>query len=242
MLVLFNNLKNKDKKKAVDHLVVGSTPSQDFFLMVILSILTATFGLLINNTAVIIGSMLIAPILYPILSLSLGIIMSDSKLTQRSLYTIFKSIILGVITAALATLLFASHYTQLTPEIVSRTEASLPYIAIAISAGFAGTFALVKPQLNETLPGIAISVALIPPIAVMGIGLARFDWEIISGSLLLFLVNAVGVVFASMMTFSLMNFYLQKNEARKKVAEEDEKEAIERRELESKQEEKKISF
>ncbi len=90
-------------------------------------------------------------------------------------------------------------------------------------AGLAGSFALVKPQLSETLPGIAISVALIPPIAVVGIGLARFNWEIISGSLLLFLVNAIGVVFASMMTFSLMNFYVKRHEADKVVKKEDKK-------------------
>ena len=87
VLVLFNNLTENDKSVAVEHLIKSSTPSQDFFLMIILSVLTATFGLLLNNVAVIIGSMLIAPMLYPFLSLSLGVTMSDAGLISRSFYT-----------------------------------------------------------------------------------------------------------------------------------------------------------
>ena len=224
MIILFNNLKEKDKSIAIERLISGSTPSQDFFYMILLSILTATFGLLINNSAVIIGSMLIAPILYPILSLSLGIVMSDAKLISRAFYTVIKSMTLGIITSAVTTLLFSSHFSGFNTEIISRTQATLPYLGVAIAAGLAGSFALVKPKLNENLPGIAISVALIPPLAVVGIGVAKFSWTIVSGSLLLFLVNAIGVVFASMITFSMMNFYVKKSEAHKTVQKEDMKE------------------
>lgn len=223
ILVLFNTLTNKDKTEAIERLIKGSTPRQDFFLMIILSILTATFGLLLNNTAIIIGSMLIAPMLYPLLSLSLGIIMSDFKLISRSFYTILKSMAFAVAAAAVATLLFSSQFPNLSPIVFTMTQATLPYVVVAIIAGLAGSFALVKPHLNETLPGIAISVALIPPLATVGIGLARFNWPIISGSLLLFLINAIGVMFASMITFSLMNFYVKRREAQETVKKEDAK-------------------
>lgn len=192
--------------------------------MVVLSILTATFGLIIDNVAVIIGSMLIAPILYPILSLSLGIIISDFKLIGRSLKTITKSIALAITASNIAAVLFATQIHSLeSPEIVSRAYPSLTYVIIAILAGFAASFALVKPQLNETLPGIAISVAIIPPLAVTGIGIANLNLLLISGSFLLFLVNLIGVVFASMITFSLMNFYAQRSEAKKSITKEDQK-------------------
>lgn len=223
MLILFNNLTEKDKSHAIERLIKGSTPTQDFFFMIILSILTAAFGLLLNNVAVIIGSMLIAPILYPILSLSLGIIMSDIQLITRAFYTLLKSFTFGVAASAVVTILFSSHFTQITPEIASRIHATLPYVIIAIIAGFAGSFALVKPQLSETLPGIAISVALIPPIAVTGIGIAKLNLAIISGSIVLFLVNTVGVMFASMITFSMMNFYVKRREAHETVEKEDRK-------------------
>jgi uncharacterized hydrophobic protein (TIGR00271 family) len=149
--------------------------------------------------------------------------MSDSKLIGRAFFTILKSTAFGVFASFLATLLFFGQFTEATVEIVLRTQPGLPLIAVAIVAGFAGSFALVKPKLNETLPGIAISVALIPPIAVMGIGIAKLNWAIISGSFLLFFVNTIGIIFASMFTFSLMNFYVKRTVAIKTAKEEDRK-------------------
>jgi uncharacterized hydrophobic protein (TIGR00271 family) len=222
-VTVFTNFTEKDKVSAVDRLISGSTPSQDFFLMVVLSILTASFGLLTNSSAVIVGSMLIAPLLYPILSLSLGVIMSDYQVISRSFWTLLKSLLFGVTASFLASLVFSTQFSEITPEIASRAQPSLISLVVAIIAGFAASFALVKPQLNETLPGIAISVSLIPPIAVTGIGIAEFNWNLISGSFLLFIVNAIGIVFASMITFSLMNFYSQKGEARKKIKTEERK-------------------
>lgn len=232
-LVLFNNLRSKDKSDAIERLIEGSTPNQDFFFMIILSILTATFGLLVNDLAVIIGSMLIAPMLYPLLSLSLGIVMSDSKLISRSSYTVMKSFALGALSAAFATFIFSNHLDTLTPEIIARTRTTIPNVMIAIAAGFAGSFALVKPKLNENLPGVAISVALIPPLAVFGIGLAKLDISVITGSFILFLVNVGGIIFASMVTFSLMDFYTKRKEAHEAAEEADKKAEEDRRRAEA---------
>ncbi len=210
-LHLFNNLKERDKSESIKDLIADSSPRQDFFLMVILSVLMASFGLLIDDTAVIIGSMLVAPILSPVLSLSLGIVIADYRLISRSFYTILKSVIFGIISATLVTWLFNfnSNYHE-TASIIARTKPSLIYASIAFVAGLAASFARIKPQLSETLPGVAISVALIPPIAVTGIGMAHLDWNVISGSFLLFFLNTMGIVFASMIVFSLMNLYVKK--------------------------------
>lgn len=223
IIVLFENLTDKDKSNAVERLIKGSTPSQDFFFMIILSILTATFGILLNNFSVIIGSMLIAPMLYPILSLALGINMSDSKLISRSFFTVLKSFSYGIAVSALATLLFNNHFNEVSSEIISINQPNLINAAVAVIAGLAGSFALVKPQLNETLPGVAISVALIPPIAMTGIGMAKINPPLISNGLLLFMVNSVGITLASTITFSLMDFYVKRREAKKTVQKEDEK-------------------
>lgn len=219
--MLFNNLTHEDKSNAIEHLIESSTPRQDFFLMVMLSILMATFGLLANSAAVIIGSMLIAPILNPILSLSLGVVMADGRLISRSFYTIIKSLAFGIAAAALVTLFFQPKF-ELTSEIMLRTQPSLLYAAIAVVAGLAASFALIKPQLSETLPGVAISVALIPPLAVTGIGIARLDWNIISSSFILFLINAVGIIFASMVVFSLMHLYVSRRVASETIEKEEE--------------------
>lgn len=221
--MLFNNLTEKDKSDAVERLITNSTPHQEFFLMVIFSILMATFGLLLNSAAVVIGSMLIAPILYPILSLSLGIVMSDSKLISRAIYTVLKSVGIGIASAIIITLFFSAKNYEATPEILARTEPSLLYVAVAIIAGLAVSFALVKPHLNETLPGIAVSVALIPPIAAIGIGIAKLDWVIVSGASMLLIINVLGIIFASMLIFSLMNLYLKKKVAIETAKKEDKK-------------------
>ncbi len=79
-LTLITDLTEEDKAKAIKDLIYNSSPRQDFFLMILLSVLMATFGLLLNSPAVVIGSMLVAPILFPIMGLSMGIVMVDSKL------------------------------------------------------------------------------------------------------------------------------------------------------------------
>jgi uncharacterized hydrophobic protein (TIGR00271 family) len=220
---LFNNLSEKDKSDAVKGLINDSSPRQDFFLMIILSILMATFGLLINNITVIIGSMLIAPMLYPIMSLALGVVMSDGKLLTRSLITILKSTLFGLAAATIVTLLADPLTDFHSQEIIKNTRPSLAYAAIAIVAGLAASFALIKPQMNESMPGIAISVALIPPLAVTGIGLARLDRAVMSNGAILFIINIIGIAFAGIIIFSLMNLYVKKNIAQKAIKE-DEKE------------------
>ena len=222
-LVIFSNLEEKDKAKAIEKLIAGSTPSQDFFLMVVLSILMATFGLILDSITVVIGSMLIAPILYPILGLSLGIIMSDFKLIGRALMTLIKSLVFGVFLAALATLFFATRGETIYTEALQTIQPSLLYVSISIIAGLAASFAFLKPQLNEILPGVAISVAILPPMAAIGIGIGDLNWAVISASLSLLAINIAGVVFASMLIFSLMNLYAKRHIATETAKVEDKK-------------------
>ncbi|OGD66884.1 TIGR00341 family protein [Candidatus Campbellbacteria bacterium RIFOXYC2_FULL_35_25] len=226
----------KDKGNAVEHLICESTPRQDFFLLVILSVLMATFGLLINSVSIIIGSMLIAPILYPILGLSLGVVIADGKLITRSFYTLLKSVAFGIAGSAIITIFFSSNF-QMNPEILARTQPSLIYGTVAMIAGLAASFALIKPQLSATLPGTAISVALIPPLAVTGIGVARFDWGMITNSFILFLINAIGIIFASMVVFSLMHLYVKRDVASKTIKKENL--AIEKEQKDAEKEAKK---
>lgn len=221
---LFNNIGSRDKSAALRSLIDHSAPSKDFFLFVILSGLMACLGLLIDSSAVIVGSMLIAPVLYPILSLAMGIVMSDSRMIARSFHTLNKSFLYVIGASVVVTLLFtyAQEDFTLTNEILARTNSNdLLYPAIAIVAGLAASFALVKPQLNETLPGIAISVALVPPLSVVGIGIARWELGVAVEALVLVGVNAVGIIFTSVIIFSLMNFYGKRAAAQKALKDEE---------------------
>lgn len=218
----FKALEEGGKAHVVRRLLESSTPDFDYFYMVGLSVSMATLGLLVDSPAVVIGSMLIAPVLYSLLGFSLGLVMSDYQVLTRSFYTLLKSFGFGLALSVGITLLFAFG-APLGDEVLSRTSPSLLYLFIAVVAGLACSFALAKPELNETLPGIAISVALIPPLAVLGIGIANLDLSIISGSFVLLFINVIGIIAASMVTFSLMDLYEKRHIATSTIKKEDKK-------------------
>lgn len=223
-------ISDHDKAAAIKSLIDESTPDFDFFLLIILAVLMATFGLIENNAAVVIGSMLIAPILFPVLSLGLSIVMSDMSLIGRATGTLGKALLLGVFTAFAASLLFGNG--AVTDEIILRAEPTLLSIAIAIVAGFAVSYTAARPNLSSSLVGIAVSVALIPPIAVIGIGLAFAKVEIVAGALAFLLVNVAGIIFASMLVFSLMNLYVKRTIAEEAAASADKKKEQEEKQIE----------
>ena len=211
ILSRFQTIKDTDKRRAVHTLVERSTPDFDFFFMVTLAVLMASFGLLIGSVTIVIGSMLIAPLLYPVLGVALGLSMSDPLLLRQSLWTVTKALLIMVGAAALATLFFSATHggSAMKETAITLTQAkpSLLLLLVGVIAGIAVAYALVKPKLSETLPGIAISVALIPPLAATGIGVAALNPTLAFGALAAFFVNVLGIVAAGMATFSLMDVY-----------------------------------
>lgn len=206
----FQSIEENDKAAVVRKLMENSTPDFDFFYITGLAVLMATFGLLLDSPAVVIGSMLIAPVLYPVLGVALGLVMSNPSVLGRSMVTLTKSFAIGVVLSAIATIIFSqidADGSVITSEILNRTEPGILYFFVALVAGAAVSFVLGQPEWSETLPGIAISVALIPPLAVVGIGLAELNLQVVGGSLVLLLLNLLGIVFSALVTFSLMNLY-----------------------------------
>ncbi|MDE2031164.1 MAG: DUF389 domain-containing protein [Patescibacteria group bacterium] len=209
---IFTNVTESDKNTAIEGIIQHATPRHDFFVMLTLSVAMASFGLLLNNITIVVGSMLIAPLLYPLLSLSLGIITADIDLISRSIFTIFKSMVFAIATGFAIGLLFSSHHIIFNPPFVNtiNMQSPLMYALVAAIAGFAAAFAIIKPRLSDTLPGVAISVALVPPLSVAGLAISSFNWAVFSNAFLLFLVNVVGIVFSAMIVFALFRFSIKK--------------------------------
>jgi len=205
----FQAIDEKEKTRAVRQLIEQSTPDFDYFFMLILSVLMATFGLLADNETIVVGSMLLAPLLAPVISLSLGLSMSHPPLISRSISTIGYSILFSVVAAVSGAFFFTvwKFGGEANAIILSRTIPSLLYFVVAVISGFAVTYTTVRPNLSSSLPGVAVAVALIPPLAVFGIGVAMFSPSIVAGSAMMFLINVAGIVFASMITFSLMDVH-----------------------------------
>jgi uncharacterized hydrophobic protein (TIGR00271 family) len=165
--------------------------------------------------------MLIAPILYPLLSLALGLVLVDIMLALRSLRTLVVSSAMSVFIAFVVTVLLNPTTIEFTSQILARAEPSVLYFVVACVSGFAASYALVHANINETLPGVAISVALLPPLAVFGIGLAALEWHVAFGAGMLFLLNVSGIIVASMLAFSLMDLHSARKIADSAIRQED---------------------
>ncbi len=221
---LFMDVTLENKNKAVEEIIESSTPRKSFFVMIAVSSVLATMGILDNNAAVIIGGMLVAPMLSPILAIALGIEMADVKLIRRSA----KVIVLAIIYAIGASLLFALLLNQgrvdvenLNHEMSLRVEIGLTTILIALVAGFGASLSLVRSELAKFMSGVAIAVALIPPLSMSAIGISILDFNIFYNAFASFGINLVGIILAALVVFSLVKLSDAKKEVEKELAEED---------------------
>lgn len=181
-----------------------SVPSFSFHFMLGLSAIIATLGLLANSVAIIIGAMIIAPLMGPIVGMAYSTAMGNRKLLRRSSFTVFKGIVLTVgISWFTATVI---GLKTLDTEILSRTNPTLVDFGIAMAAGMAGAFANTRRSISSALPGVAIAVALVPPLSVVGIGLALGEQDIALGSGLLFLTNLICIIFFGGLVFLFQSY------------------------------------
>jgi len=179
----------------------------------------ATLGLISNSTAVVIGAMIVAPLMDPILSLAFGLTIADNQLTNRSAITVLIGALTVVITAWLLASIFGA--SEVNPEITARTAPNLIDLVIAVAAAVAGAFTLSRDRLSNSIAGVAIAVALVPPLCVTGIGLSMgpemvavfgrgtvtgLHNQVSEGSFLLFLANLIGITVASLVMFMLQRY------------------------------------
>ncbi len=185
-------------------------PDIDYFIMMGLSAAIATFGLLQNSGAVIIGAMLVAPLFTPILALSLSIVQGDMPFFQVAVESSIKGIALAVGLALVLT--GFSPLTELTNEIIVRSQPNLFDLLIALASGIAGAYAIARKDVATSLPGVAIAAALVPPLSVVGIGLAHGNLAVAGGSALLFATNLVAIVLSGAITLMLLGFLPRKRD------------------------------
>ncbi len=178
--------------------------SADFLVLLACSTVIATFGLFQNSPAVIIGAMIIAPLMSPLLGLSLATLTADTTLLRRALITLLVGTAMAIgISTGMA---FFLRSLELTPEIVGRTHPTLLDLGVALYAGAIGAYCQANDKLVNSLAGVAIAVALVPPLSVVGIGLAFNSVPVWSGAALLYATNFVGITFAGALVFFVLGF------------------------------------
>jgi len=179
-----------------------------FFCLLILAASIATFGLLGNSLAVVIGAMIVAPLMLPIMGLAFSVGIGDRLAMKSSLLVSLSGIAVAVAIGFILTLPIASLYKpESIEQVMIRTSPRLLDLLAALATGLAGAFALSRKDVSDTLPGVAIAVSLVPPLANVGILLALGRPGLALGSLLLFATNSFAIFLTGPMVFGLIRFY-----------------------------------
>lgn len=193
-----------EKKQAFEKLKEESVLTSEFYFLLFSSTFIITLGLILNNSFVIIGGMLLAPIFSPLLMIGLGIALSDREVFVKDLFRFFKIICFIILVSFVIS--FIVNIKEPTPEILLRTVSNFEYFLIAFVAGTTGTYFWVKPHLQNLISGIIVAIALVPSFASIGIGLSIMNRDIIAGSLMCSIINLMGVILGSILIFSLFGF------------------------------------
>ena len=182
----------------VQKLSSGAVVNRVFLVTVVLSTVVAAIGLIRGNVAVIIGAMVIAPLLGPNMTLAMATTLGDPKLARNALRVNATGLLLALLLAVLIGV--AVPVDPSVQEIASRTKVELSDVVLALAAGSAGALAFTT-GLSAAVVGVMVAVALLPPLATVGLLLGSGHPRLALGALLLTLTNIVCVNLAGVATF-----------------------------------------
>jgi uncharacterized hydrophobic protein (TIGR00271 family) len=169
-----------------------------FVVLLFLSTVIATIGVIGDSVAIVIGAMIIAPLMRPIMATTAGLVMGDMKRAGSTFLIVLLSVAGVIATAWLLTKLSVETIISMENNIqfTSRISPRLIDLAVALASGAAGAFAISREDVSDSLPGVAIAVSLVPPICVVGIALAEGEWVAAGGAMLLFMTNFLAILLA----------------------------------------------
>jgi uncharacterized hydrophobic protein (TIGR00271 family) len=192
-----------DYERVVARVDVDAGWSPRFAFMTVLSAGIAVLGLLLSSPAVIIGAMLISPLMGPIIGLGFALAIFEWREVRRSAIALAGGSLLAVIFTAAVVLI--SPLQEVTPEILARTRPNLFDLLVAIFSALAGAYAMIRGR-GETIVGVAIATALMPPLAVVGFGLATLNLPVFTGALALFLTNLIAIALTAAIMARIYGF------------------------------------
>ncbi len=195
---------------------VGDVPRKlsRFWILLVLAAIIATAGILTESTATVIGAMIVAPLGTPIMGMGLAVVIGDARRLARSAAL--------VLSGAAAVILLAAFLAWILPElqplasngqVTGRTSPSVIDLLAAVATGFAGSFGLARKDVSDVMPGVAIAISLVPPLAVVGITSAAGDWSSAWGAFLLFASNVVAMIVAGTILLTLYGYHREAQQA-----------------------------
>lgn len=175
-----------------------------FAILMGLSVVVATMGLSLNSAAVVIGAMLLAPLMTPVLGVAAALAMALPRQLGRSLAVVAAASVGAVALSWVLSIPLGN--TPLPDELVARTSPDLRDLLVALAAGAAGAYATVRPNLSSALPGVAVAVALVPPLGAVGMTLELGRGDLAAGAALLYLANLAAIVLVGTVVFVATGF------------------------------------
>lgn len=192
-----------DQVEVINERRQDSDLSPRYMFMSAMSAGIAILGLLLSSPAVVIGAMLLSPLMGPIIGLGFALATGDYLWIRQSSRSLLYGVVLSIILCAF--IVMVSPLQTITPEIASRTRPNLFDLGVALFSALAGAYAMIRGR-EGTIVGVAIATALMPPLAVVGFGLATLNWTVFSGSLLLFFTNLMTIALTAALMARLYGF------------------------------------
>lgn len=199
--------KGADDRQALYAKILYDGPSASgriirFFMLMTFASAIASTGVVADSTAVVIGAMLIAPLMTPLMGMSISLVMGWPNRLARSSLIAVAGIGLAIFTGLVIGLVAPAVIDPATnSQIVARASPTTLDLMIAIAAGAAGAYGLSRPDVSDSLPGVAIAISLVPPLTVVGISYSQGAWAQGSGALLLFATNMVAILLVGGLVF-----------------------------------------
>jgi len=192
-----------DQAEVIETRREDSALTESYLFMTAMAAAIAILGLLLSSPAVVIGAMLLSPLMGPIIGLGFALAIGDWAWLKQS----GRTLLLGSVMAVLlcACLVYLSPIQTITSEIAARTRPNLFDLFVALFSALAGAYALIRER-EGTIVGVAIATALMPPLAVVGFGLATWNWTVFSGALLLFVTNFITIALTAFAMAKLYGF------------------------------------
>jgi uncharacterized hydrophobic protein (TIGR00271 family) len=203
-LPLFSHATEDEYRELFVSLRDNAKVTSSYQVLMVLSVLLALAGMYANSAPVIIGAMILAPLMSPVVSLAMGLARTEPNLIAMSLRTLLVGVSWGLACALVVAWIMPFETSTL--EMRARMSPNLLDLLIAVISGIAGAYASAKEEIAKSLAGVAIAVALVPPLTVAGIGLGWGDWGMAGGAALLLITNLVGIAVAASITFLVLGF------------------------------------
>ncbi|MFN8620384.1 MAG: TIGR00341 family protein [Chloroflexota bacterium] len=178
-----------------------------FAVLLLLSVVIATGGVLGDSTATVIGAMIVAPLMTPIMATALAMVTGDQRHLVRSLLTVFIGVLVAVgVSALIGWIAPGVLDINANSQIQGRIAPKVGDLLVALASGAAGAFALSRRSVADALPGVAIAISLVPPLCVVGICLSAGEVSAAGGAMLLFLTNLIAILVAGGGLLGLMGY------------------------------------